>query len=443
MKRKLATLVLLTTAYLGCADHTRLHVNPLDAMVYEPVHVRITGVPDEQTVTVRAAMVDSDSVRWESVNRFRPRDGVVDLAEHAPVSGTYDVASRMGFVWSMTPAENDTGRPLMFATSSLEPSTIDLTVHVGDETLERRLTRRTLRPGVRRVEVREDGLVGTLFLPENASELPAVVILGGSGGGLEEREVALLASEGYVTLALAYFEAEGLPETLSNIPLEYFDTGIEYLQGLPEVDADRIAVLGASRGGELALLLGATFRQIKGVIAIVGSGLVWRSCCPPGDDPAWTLGGEPVPHMTATADSELERRFFEDLGAGKPVAWAPVARSMMERELARRSDAIIAVERTNGPILMLSGAEDALWPSGPLSEVARQRLELHDFPFPYEHISYPDAGHSFPPPYMPATLSQNPNRFLRGGSTEGTARAMEEAWRRILEFLDESLRHDR
>lgn len=441
MKTKLATLVLLTTAYLGCADHTRLHVNPVDAMVYEPVQVRITGVPDEQTVTVRAAMEDSDGVRWESENRFRPRDGVVDLVEHAPVSGSYDVASRMGFVWSMTPAENDTGRPLTFAASSLEPSTIDLTVHVGDETLKRRLTRRTLRPGVRRVEVREDGLFGTLFLPENADELPAVMLMGGSGGGLGEREVALLASEGYVTFALAYFKAEGLPDALSEIPLEYFETGIEYLQRLPEVDADRIAVLGASRGGELALLLGATYPQIKSVVAVVGSGLVWGALG--ADGPAWTLGGEAVPRVTSTADSELEQRFQADLAAGGPVSWTPVARSRMEKELESRSDAVIAVERTNGPILMLSGADDALWPSGPLSEVARQRLERHEFPFPYEHISYPDAGHAFPPPYMPATDSLSPKGFLRGGSTEGTARAMENAWRRILEFLDETLRHDR
>ena len=145
--------------------------------------------------------------------------------------------------------------------------------------------------------------------------------------------------------------------------------------------------------------------------------------------------------MTATADSEKEKKFFEDLNAGRPVAWTPVARSMMEKELERQSDAVIAVERTNGPILMLSGAEDALWPSGPLSEVARSRLDLHDFPFSYEHISYPDAGHSFPPPYMPAMTSQSPNGFLRGGSTEGTAQAMDDAWRRILEFLNETLRH--
>ena len=51
----------------------------------------------------------------------------------------------------------------------------------------------------------------------------------------------------------------GLPPTLSNIPLEYFETAIEWLQHQPRLDGGRIAVSGTSRGGELSLLLGATF----------------------------------------------------------------------------------------------------------------------------------------------------------------------------------------
>ena len=48
--------------------------------------------------------------------------------------------------------------------------------------------------------------------------------------------------------ALAYFNQEGLPDKLSNIPLEYFEKAIGYLQSLDEVEKDRIGVLGASRG---------------------------------------------------------------------------------------------------------------------------------------------------------------------------------------------------
>lgn len=48
------TLFIVAGARLGWAHDERLHVDPVDVVVDEPVHVRITGVPDRRTVTVRA-----------------------------------------------------------------------------------------------------------------------------------------------------------------------------------------------------------------------------------------------------------------------------------------------------------------------------------------------------------------------------------------------------
>src|SRR5947199_123091 len=76
------------------------------------------------------------------------------------------------------------------------------------------------------------------------------------------------------SMALAYFNYEGLPQDLIEIPLEYFETAIGWLQRRPDLDGDRIAVSGTSRGGELVLLLGATFPAVKAVIAYVPSGIV-------------------------------------------------------------------------------------------------------------------------------------------------------------------------
>jgi dienelactone hydrolase len=117
-----------------------------------------------------------------------------------------------------------------------------------------------------------------------------------------------------------------------------------------------------------------------------------------------------------------------------------VAASVAVPALRDGSGATIAVENTNGPILMLSGDDDGLWPSGPLSEVARRRLEQYDFAHTYEHISYPEAGHIFPPPYRPAMFSQNQAGFIMGGTPNGTAHAQEDSWRRTLTFLDEAFR---
>ena len=125
--------------------------------------------------------------------------------------------------------------------------------------------------------VRDDGLVGTLFAPAGDDRRPAVLAVGGSGGGLSFADAIapLLASHGYTSMALAYFRMEGLPATLDRIPLEYFERALAWLARHPRVDADRIAMLGGSRGGELVLPPRCTFPSIRAVVAYVPSGLVY------------------------------------------------------------------------------------------------------------------------------------------------------------------------
>src|SRR2546423_12920781 len=74
------------------------------------------------------------------------------------------------------------------------------------------------------------------------------------------------------TLAIAYFGAAGLPQTLSNIPLEYFVKALSWLRSQPGVDPAHLFTYGVSRGSEAALLLGALYPDlVRGVIALVPS----------------------------------------------------------------------------------------------------------------------------------------------------------------------------
>lgn len=149
-------------------------------------------------------------------------------------------------------------------------------------------------------KVTDGGLVATLHVPTRAGRSPAVIVLSGSDGGVASANIygEPLAASGFVALCLAYFAIDGLPQDLSRIPLEYFKQAIDWLGVHSAVDGTRLAVFGSSRGGEAALLVGATFPEITAVVANVPSHVVWQGI---NRDPSiktssWTRDGAELPY---------------------------------------------------------------------------------------------------------------------------------------------------
>ena len=62
---------------------------------------------------------------------------------------------------------------------------------------------------------KDDGFVGTLFLPNGEGPFPAVINMYGGiyRGTVVEDRSAMLASRGIASLALAYFGVPGLPKS--------------------------------------------------------------------------------------------------------------------------------------------------------------------------------------------------------------------------------------
>lgn len=395
-------------------------VNPQSAPLDRPVDVIVVGLKPGQPLTVQLSTGDRAShASFEADDR-----GVVDLTRHAPLEGSYRGVDPMGLFWSL---ERTGGKP----------SPMCLSVDgVGDRVLERL----TVLEGVERVEVRENGLVGTLFAPgDDGGELPGVIVLGGSEGGLHETDAALLAAHGFVTFALGYFGLKGLPEHLVDVPLEYFGTAIDHL-------AERcgeIGVVGGSRGGELALLIGATYPQVRAVVSVVGSGVVTQGIGPGAnllqklsyETASWTLKGEPLPYLPYYVGDELRAKIVN----GEPVP----LRLAFDTSDGIPEDAEIRVENIAGGVLLISSGHDDGWPSAELSEVALRRLKDHEHPFPFEHVVYPEAGHLIAgPPHRPATDVTYPGpgvTFSGGGVPQATAHARANAWKRTVEFLQEQL----
>ncbi len=73
---------------------------------------------------------------------------------------------------------------------------------------------------VSKIAVEDGRLVANLHRPEGEGPFPALLLVGGSGGGIAWQDTlgALLAQDGFAALALAYFGLEGLPAELERIP---------------------------------------------------------------------------------------------------------------------------------------------------------------------------------------------------------------------------------
>jgi dienelactone hydrolase len=298
----------------------------------------------------------------------------------------------------------------------------------------------SIDPTIQTISVRDSGLVGTFYQPHTPPPWPVVVAVGGSSPGIFGLPGLMFASEGIATLALAYFGMPGLPRTFERIPLEYFVSALDWLARRDDVRQDAIAVAGASRGGELALLLAATYPEFRAAVSWVGSGLVYGGIVSIGTAPmaGWTRAGDDIP-FAGFEPTALKMD-------APPVALTPGFLAALD-DATRVAAAEIAVERINGPVLLISGTDDAVWPSTVLSEHAVRRLRAYGHPHAVEHLVYEGAGHVIGPPIPGLTFNVTHAvhpllgiDFAFGGTPEKNTAASQDSWPRIVSFLNQAFR---
>jgi uncharacterized protein len=285
-------------------------------------------------------------------------------------------------------------------------------------------------PGPTGERIVERGIFGNFYPAKASGRSPAVLLVGGSEGGIGAgvRAQALdLQDAGFNVLAQSYFGAPGQPKQLELVPLETFDRGLAWLAKRPEVDAERMAVAGQSKGAEVALLTGVRHPELKAVVASAPTSAVW-----PGIDwnsfnagSSWTSDGRPLPAVPYDGVA-----LFGDLGR--------VYRGAL-KDLGDHPDAMIAVERIGGSVLLVCGEEDNLWPACTMARQLKARSVKEDGPS-VRILAYPGAGHGVFGPPVPRSDERYARLARWGGTPEGMNRVRSDAWPKVIDFLRTALR---
>jgi dienelactone hydrolase len=237
---------------------------------------------------------------------------------------------------------------------------------------------------------KDDRLTAYLLVPkERNNKVPALLCLHqttriGKGepagvGGLKNLHYAQeLAERGYVTLAPDYpnfgdYKIDAYARGYDSATMKGIWNHmrcVDLLQSLPEVDGERIGVIGHSLGGHNSMFVAAFDPRLKVVVPSCGFNAFAKYM--KGDLKGWSHKGY-MPRIAAVYGADAKQMpfdFTEILGAIAPRAVfinAPVRDDNFE----------------------VSGVKDCVTAAQPIFELleAKDRLQA----------AYPEAGHDFPP----------------------------------------------
>lgn len=370
-------VVLAGVALAGCAPgpEPAITVDGATELFLDPVHVTLTGLPAGEPVEV-SAEVRSD-LTWRSAATYTADDdGRVDLDTATPTDAPFDEPDGTGLFWTLSPGPDAVPARTEADAWFAHEHTVRLTAHVDGEVVAAADVHRGDAASQVRIEtVEQEGIVGRWAVPATwapgppAEPVPAVLVFGGSEGGIAaaEHAAALVSLRGHPALAISYFGSPGQPPTLDEVPVETFLTALEWLRAQPGVDPGRVLTYGASRGGEMALWLAAHRPDlVHGAVAPVGAHALM--CSPQACGPAWTLGGRPLAYLRVGSVSDYPPG---ELPEGSPL---------------------VPVEDIRGPVVLACGGADELWPSCTYALHADARLDALR-PRDHRLVDEPDAGH--------------------------------------------------
>ena len=276
----------------------KLKIEPMVALCDAKVNIRVAELPSSGKVKISASMslpwgksVKYDFFAWFTADS----SGNLDLSKQKPDSGSYDFPDSMGLI-NCTRRVSGKLEDIVKNMSVNTTIFIEIVFECGHDKASARLERLIKLPEVKS-QIVSDEFIGEFFYTENGNN-KTIVFLGGSGSGLAVNApiAASLASHGFNVLSVAYFGQKGLPDKLSEIPLEYFEKVFAWLSKNPVTKDKEIQLFGISKGAELSLLLASRYPFITKVVAMAPhaycfQGIAFKNVS------SWTYQAESLPFI--------------------------------------------------------------------------------------------------------------------------------------------------
>ena len=258
----------------------------------------------------------------------------------------------------------------------------------------------------------------------------------GGTGGLAEFKPSPQASRGFAALALVWFAYDDIPDNQSFVDMDYFEEAANWLSNHPNVSPHGIGVYSICLGSWISLLMASLkMNDLKTVVAISPVVVAWSL---PFQYKGKVSNVIPLEHAKkiSTEDGSIWRHSFSTVTDCKPQV--------------SKYPAITPVENISCPVLLVFGSDDLYANTDFATDLIFNRLKAHGKGHLCSILHYTKAGHLIEPPYTPHCYASfsgisakwaGVNYLVYGGEMKPHAKAQEDAWPKILNFLRRNLQY--
>lgn len=406
-----------------------LEVTPPSSLYDQPLKIVASGLTPAAKYTIVAhCKISGDNIGYQSyAHLVADSNGRIDLDSAPSSGGSYKDVNPMGLISYLKSLFEGNIRDFTAHQRMLENPIRSFWVrfslyeqHLLAEKIlsvqslaQTSIKRRMKCPSVNRFEIRQGRIRATLFAPKDGRARPGVIAISGyNPGSLYEARASLLASHGYVGLALAYADYDDLPGK-ENMQLEYFLEAIEWFHSLSVVKKCGVIILGSCFGATFALHAAEHSSLIKAVVCV--------------NSVSYIVGN----NVNLRYQGKL-------LSAPSNVQQKKVVDGIDVHVIPALEEYAVKINKTpaNVRFLFIVAESDTTF-GPPHTQLLTRKLDEAGRRDHYKVISFPKVGHVFRPPYSPhAQFSPMKHGVLNfGGDIESFHKATVVCWQHILAFI--------